>query len=67
MVENQAIGRVLRMGQGRSVKVIRFIVKGTIEEVRLNQNIFRSTLLKIVLGRKVTAVEKIGLCQDGLE
>ncbi|KAH9212709.1 SNF2 family N-terminal domain-containing protein [Leptodontidium sp. 2 PMI_412] len=33
MVETQAIGRVLRMGQGRSVKIVRFMVKGTIEEV----------------------------------
>jgi SWI/SNF-related matrix-associated actin-dependent regulator of chromatin subfamily A3 len=33
MVENQAIGRVQRMGQGRDVKVVRYIVKGTIEEV----------------------------------
>jgi SWI/SNF-related matrix-associated actin-dependent regulator of chromatin subfamily A3 len=33
MVENQAIGRVLRLGQSRNVKVVRYIVKGTVEEV----------------------------------
>jgi SNF2 family DNA or RNA helicase len=33
MVESQAIGRVLRIGQGRDVKVVRYSVKGTIEEV----------------------------------
>jgi SWI/SNF-related matrix-associated actin-dependent regulator of chromatin subfamily A3 len=33
MVENQAIGRVQRLGQTRHVKVVRYIVKGTVEEV----------------------------------
>lgn len=37
MVENQAIGRVLRIGQGRDVKVVRYLVKGTIEEVILRE------------------------------
>jgi len=31
-VENQAIGRVLRLGQEREVKVTRYIMKDTIEE-----------------------------------
>jgi SWI/SNF-related matrix-associated actin-dependent regulator of chromatin subfamily A3 len=34
MVENQAIGRALRLGQKRNVKVIRYIVNGTVEEVQ---------------------------------
>lgn len=33
MVENQAIARVLRLGQTRNVKVVRYIMKGTVEEV----------------------------------
>lgn len=33
MVENQAIARVLRLGQEREVKVVRYIVAGTVEEV----------------------------------
>ena len=37
MVENQAIGRVLRLGQKRNVKVVRYIVKGTVEEVSVHQ------------------------------
>jgi hypothetical protein len=34
MVESQAIGRVLRLGQERNVRVVRYIMKGTVEEVR---------------------------------
>jgi hypothetical protein len=34
MVESQATARVLRLGQKRDVKVVRYIVKGTVEEVR---------------------------------
>lgn len=34
MVESQAIGRVLRLGQERNVRVVRYIMKGTLEEVR---------------------------------
>jgi len=33
-VEEQAIARALRMGQGRSVTVIRYAVKNSIEQVR---------------------------------
>lgn len=33
MVEDQAVGRVLRLGQTRKVKVIRYIMKNTVEEV----------------------------------
>jgi SNF2 family DNA or RNA helicase len=32
-VENQAIGRILRLGQEKSVKIVRYIMKGTVEEV----------------------------------
>jgi SNF2 family DNA or RNA helicase len=34
MVENQAIARVLRLGQKRNVRVVRYTMKGTVEEVR---------------------------------
>jgi SWI/SNF-related matrix-associated actin-dependent regulator of chromatin subfamily A3 len=34
MVENQAIARVLRLGQTRNVRVVRYIMKGTVEEVQ---------------------------------
>jgi SNF2 family DNA or RNA helicase len=33
MVEQQAIGRALRLGQTQKVVVSRYITKGTIEEV----------------------------------
>jgi SWI/SNF-related matrix-associated actin-dependent regulator of chromatin subfamily A3 len=33
MVESQAIARVVRLGQKKNVSVIRYIMKGTIEEV----------------------------------
>ncbi len=32
-VENQAVGRLLRLGQKRKVTVVRYIMKSTIEEV----------------------------------
>jgi SNF2 family DNA or RNA helicase len=37
-VEKQAIGRAVRLGQKKHVKVIRFIMKNTIEQVYLNKN-----------------------------
>lgn len=33
MVESQAIGRVLRLGQERNVRIVRYIMKRTVEEV----------------------------------
>lgn len=37
MVESQAIARVSRLGQKKNVSVIRYIMKGTVEEVRLRE------------------------------
>lgn len=34
-VENQAISRAIRIGQREHVLVTRYIIKGTVEEVRL--------------------------------
>jgi SNF2 family DNA or RNA helicase len=36
-VEKQAIGRAVRLGQTKNVKVLRFIMKNTIEQVYLNK------------------------------
>lgn len=36
MVENQAIARIERLGQDRVVQVIRYLVRGTVEEVRIS-------------------------------
>lgn len=33
-VENQAIARAIRLGQTRQVRVTRYVVKGTVEQVR---------------------------------
>lgn len=35
MVEKQAIGRVARLGQSQQVSIYRYIMRGTIEEVRI--------------------------------
>ena len=37
-IEKQAIGRAVRLGQKNNVKVMRFIMKNTIEQVMLNKN-----------------------------
>ena len=68
MVENQAIGRVLRIGQGRDVKVVRYLVKGTIEEVILRGEETMTILAdNQMIGHTITTMEKAGLCEDGME
>jgi SNF2 family DNA or RNA helicase len=68
MVENQAIGRVLRIGQGRDVKVVRYLVKGTIEEV-ISRGEETMTILadNPIIGHTIATMEKAGLCEDGME
>jgi DNA repair protein RAD5 len=36
-IEKQAIGRAVRLGQKNNVKIVRFIMKNTIEQVFLNK------------------------------
>ena len=38
VIETQAIGRAVRLGQKLPVKIIRFITKGTVEEEHFNKN-----------------------------
>lgn len=45
MVEYQAIARVLRLGQTRSVRVVRYIMKDTVEGVSLRIYFSASNLL----------------------
>jgi hypothetical protein len=45
-VENQAIARALRLGQEQTVKVIRYVVDGTVEQVSHVRNDF------LILGLK---------------
>jgi SNF2 family DNA or RNA helicase len=37
-MESQIIGRVVRLGQQKSTKILRFITKGTVEEEHFNKN-----------------------------
>ena len=38
-LENQAIGRAHRLGQKNNIKVVRFIIKNSVEEIIYNQNL----------------------------
>lgn len=52
-VEEQAIARALRMGQTKSVKVFRYIIKNTVEEVRLQQTQVQLHNLELMLNSNV--------------
>jgi hypothetical protein len=54
MVESQAIARVNRMGQTTNVRVVRYIMKGTVEEVR-DTKLHQGTILTIAAGIATTA------------
>ncbi|KAF2848795.1 hypothetical protein T440DRAFT_556368 [Plenodomus tracheiphilus IPT5] len=45
-VENQAIGRVLRLGQRQSVKIIRYIMKGSVEEAVQSRQLRKLQLVR---------------------
>lgn len=53
-VEEQAIARALRMGQTKSVKVFRYIMKNTVEEVRLQQTQVQLHNLELMLNSNVS-------------
>lgn len=41
-VESQAIGRALRWGQGKKIYVIRYVMEGTVEKVRLQSSSYQN-------------------------
>ncbi|CAI6242193.1 unnamed protein product [Periconia digitata] len=45
-VESQAIGRVLRLGQERSVRIVRYIARGTVEEAVQSQQLRKLQLAR---------------------
>jgi hypothetical protein len=68
MVENQAIARVLRLGQTRNVRVVRYIMKGTVEEVGSTSLQLREDGLTITTeGNAKSAGTEAGICQSGVE
>jgi hypothetical protein len=67
MIENQAIARVLRLGQTRDVRVVRYIMKGTVEEVGYPFARLRRYKLIMVVGNANSAVTKARVRQSGVE
>jgi hypothetical protein len=61
-VEEQAIARALRMGQTNSVKVFRYIMKNTVEEVRLEQTQVQlynfELMLKANMSQRILCLQK---------
>ena len=51
MVEEQAISRVHRLGQTKSVTVARFVIKNTFEQRILERQERKRVLADLVLGR----------------
>jgi len=66
MVESQAIGRVQRLGQTRNVRVIRYIAKGTVEEVWAEFVLWNVRWL-VELGNAISAGEEARLCKTWVE
>lgn len=66
MVESQAVARVLRIGQRRDVKVTRYIVKGTVEEVRNIAKLYRKQA-HTKAGNAITTAQKARFCKIGME
>lgn len=61
MVEKQAIARVYRLGQTRNVKVVRYIVKGTVEEVSIRQKLRMSANVTNLVDA-ISTSEETGIC-----
>ena len=45
-MESQIIGRVVRLGQQKSTKILRFVTKGTVEEEHFNRNRYDLNILQ---------------------
>ena len=45
-IESQGIGRILRIGQKKNTKIVRFITKGTIEEEHYNNTKYDINILQ---------------------
>lgn len=45
-IESQAIGRILRFGQERCVRIVRYIMKQTVEEVTSRKSLHRFSLIE---------------------
>lgn len=54
-VEEQAVARALRMGQTKEVKIFRYVMKGTVEEVWIT---LHSTLPGLILARTSLAFKR---------
>jgi hypothetical protein len=67
MVEAQAIARVNRLGQKRNVRVVKYIMKGTVEEVRFSLMIGLRRRLSIIAGIANTANTQVGVRQSWVE
>jgi len=68
MVENQAIARVLRLGQTRNVRVVRYIMKGTAEEVLYFSPRSVTNRLTTTIERNAKSTDtKARICQGRVE
>jgi len=64
--EWQAIGRAYRLGQKKSVEIVRFIIKDTVEEEIYRENKIEDAKQKVKLNISEVTDETITLSDDGL-